>query len=135
MSSTTITAQKHGRRARHAKPSYRKRVMPLALNWKVWVSIFAFAALWRITVGIGGNAIVSLFVAGGVLIAFGAIRARRAQGADDANIDVFLAGDPLGDAYLAKLRYLEAIERVLNREASDQDWRLIKEHHEGTPVA
>ena len=66
--------------------------------------------------------------------AFGAICARRRTQADDA-ADTFLAGELFDDAHLAKLRYLEAVERVLSRDASDQDWALIKEHHERTPVA
>jgi hypothetical protein len=137
MSSTTIGTPKRRRRASHAKLSYRERETPIqiALNWKVWASLLAFGALWRITVGIGLNSIVLFVVTGGVLIAFGAIRVRSAMRADDATLDAVLAGEPLDETHLAKLRYLEAIERVLNRDASDQDWALIKEHHERTPVA
>jgi hypothetical protein len=61
------------------------------------------------------------------LITFGAIRTRQTTRADDAN-------EPIDEAHGAKLRYLEAVQRVLNREASDQDWALINEHHERTPV-
>ncbi len=61
---------------------YRERVMPivLALNWKVGASIVAFGALWWITIGMGFTEAVSLFVAVGALITFGAIRTRRWRG-------------------------------------------------------
>ncbi len=101
--------------------------MMLALNWKVGAAIFMFGALWWIIVGIGLTAAVSLFVAAGALIAFGAMRTRRTRHADDAN-------EPLAEADFAKVRYLEAVKRVLDREASDQDWALINEHHKRTPV-
>jgi hypothetical protein len=107
----------------------------LALNWKVGASIFTFGALWWITVGIGLTAAVSLLVAVVALIALGAIRTRRTTRADDAKVDAFLVSEPLDEAHFAKLRYLEAVKRVLDREASDQDWALINEHHERTPVA
>ena len=137
MSSTTIGTPKRRRRASHTRLSYRERERPIqiALNWKVWASLLAFGVLWRITVGMGLDSIVLFVVAGGVLIAFGVIRVRSAMRADDAAVDAVLAGEPLLETHLAKLRYLEAIERVLSREASDHDWALIKEHHERTPVA
>ncbi len=82
---------------------------------------------------VGISNTVSLAVAGGGLIAIGAIRAGRAMREDAANFDAFRAGEPSDETHLAKLRYLEAVRRVLNREASDRDWTLINEYLRADP--
>ena len=110
-------------------------MLPLTATWKVWAAIFAFGALWWVALVVGISNTVSLAVAGGGLISIGAIRAGRAMREDAANFDAFRAGEPSDETHLAKLRYLEAVRRVLNREASDRDWTLINEYHERTPVA
>jgi hypothetical protein len=137
MSSTTIGASKRSPRVCLNQRADRERLtaVALALNWKVWASILAFWALWWLTVWIGVDYAVPLSIAAVVLIGFAAIRTRRATRGDDTNIDPFPASEPLDEDQFAKARYLEAVERVLNRQASDQDWALINEHHERTPVA